>query len=156
MGSSVAYDLGSGTTLTPGGAVTTDGTTYSLLASASGTFVVVDGQTLIFSPPLPTTVRPVLTLDGQNYTASISGSLTAFVLGAGETLTSSGVVTAGGTRISWGPGSTRIVVGSKTETLGLVTVTGTEGGVGGYLATGLGVEPFTGAGTKMYGYPAKA
>ncbi|KAK3061043.1 hypothetical protein LTS18_007149, partial [Coniosporium uncinatum] len=130
MGSSVACDLGSGTILTPGGAITTDGTTYSLLASATGTVVVVDGQTSIFSPPLATTVRPVLTLDGQNYTASLSGLSTAFVLGAGETLTLGGMVTAGSTRISWGPSSTHGVVGSKTETLGLVTVTGTEGGVG--------------------------
>jgi len=156
MGSSIAYDLGSGTTLTPGGAITTDGTTYSLLASASGTVVVVDGQTSTLSSAPAMTMAPVLTLNDYTYTASLSGSSTAFVLGAGEILTPGGVVTAGSTRISWGPGSTQVVVGSKTETLGLVTVTGTEGGVGGYVATGLGVEPFTGAGTNMYGYPAKA
>jgi len=147
FGSSLGYVLGPGTTLTPGAAITSGGTTYSLPASASGSVVIINGHTTTLGPAPPATAVPVLTFDGHTYTASVSGSSTVFVLGgAGETLTPGGVLTVDGTRLSWGPGSTQVVVGSSTESLGLATPTGT--GMGGYIATGIGVEPFKGGSEK--------
>jgi len=107
----------------------------------------------------PTTVAPVLTVDGNTYTVSISGSSTAIILGSGETLTPGGAVTIDGTRFSSSPDGTQVVVGSEMETLGLATLTETEteGGVGGYVAMGVGdAEPFTGASRKMNYRPVAA
>ncbi|KKY20446.1 putative ca2+-modulated nonselective cation channel polycystin [Diplodia seriata] len=81
-----------GATLTPGGAVTVDGTTISL--SPSATALVVDGVTTTLFPATRTaaaTGSPILTIDGQTYTA-LPNSGTAgptYVVG-GQSLTPGG------------------------------------------------------------------
>ncbi|KAL1634099.1 hypothetical protein SLS58_010797 [Diplodia intermedia] len=108
-----------GATLTPGGAVTVDGTTISL--SPSATALVVDGVTQTLFPATSTaapTRFPILTIDGQTYTAlPNSGSAGPTYVVGGQSLTPGGYVVVDGTTVSLGAEATVLVVGGRTQTL---------------------------------------
>ncbi|OMP83008.1 hypothetical protein BK809_0001199 [Diplodia seriata] len=108
-----------GATLTPGGAVTVDGTTISL--SPSATALVVDGVTTTLFPATRTaaaTGSPILTIDGQTYTAlPNSGSAGPTYVVGGQSLTPGGYVVVDGTTISLGASATVLVVDGRTQTL---------------------------------------
>lgn len=121
IGGTTEYVLGSDRTLTPGGVLTLDGTTYSMPKKGSGSTVVVNGVTSTLSNP----ELPVLTLGYQtSITATVKDGTTAFVLGSGKTLTPGGVITVSGTTYSMpqdGSGST-IVVNGVTSSLNALPV----------------------------------
>lgn len=103
-----------GQTLTPGGAITVDGTRISLAASA--TALVVNGRTTSLSPATAViTLPPLLTIGPSTYTA-LPGGGTTFVI-AGQTLTPGGVIVVDGTTISLSPGATALVVNGRTTAL---------------------------------------
>ncbi|KAJ4989282.1 hypothetical protein SVAN01_05187 [Stagonosporopsis vannaccii] len=100
-------------TLGPGGAVTVDGTTFSLPSGFHGSSIVINGQTQRLSAGLP-----VLTVDNSQITAIVAGGTTEFVLAPGQTLTPGGVLTVSGTTYSLpteGQGSTIIVNGATSR-----------------------------------------
>lgn len=108
-----------GQTLTPGGVIVVDGTTISL--SPSATALVVNGvtQTLFPATAVPGSTRfPVLTIDGQTYTAiANSGAAGGTYVIDGQTLTPGGSIVIDGTTISLSPSATVLVVDGHTQTL---------------------------------------
>ncbi|TLD30134.1 hypothetical protein E2P81_ATG06787 [Venturia nashicola] len=115
-GTSTAFVLAPGQTLTPGGSLTISGTTYSLPADG-GSVVVINGMTSqLGSSP---TMVPVLSLGTQTITASVSDSGTSFVFAPGLTLTPGGSLVVLGTTFSL-PASEPgiVVVNGQTSTLG--------------------------------------
>jgi len=124
-GSQTSFVFGPGQTLTAGGIITISGRTFSL--PATGSFIIVNGQTstLGFSNP-SITAPPVLTVNGQPITASVSGFQTSFILGPGTTLTPGGSIIVSGTTYSL-PASTSgvVVINGKTSTLGTGAITAT-------------------------------
>ncbi|CAI6261871.1 unnamed protein product [Periconia digitata] len=87
------FAIAPGQTLAPGSAITVSGTTYSMPATASGSVLVVNGRTSTLEQPLPIMTLP----NGVPVSASMIGGVTAFVIGAGQTLTPGGNVTVSGT-----------------------------------------------------------
>lgn len=115
IGGSTQFVLAPGKTLTPGGVLTVDGTTFSLPTGVSGSTIVVNGVT----STLKATNAPVITVNSQSVTASVVSGTTAFVIGPGQTLTPGGTITVSGTTISM-PASASgsvIVVNGVTSTL---------------------------------------
>ncbi|KAF2263391.1 hypothetical protein CC78DRAFT_432715, partial [Lojkania enalia] len=115
IGGSTGFVIAPGQTLTPGGVLTVDGTTFSLPADSSGSTIVVNGVT----STLQAQGNPVLTLDSQSVTATVIDGTTQFILAPGQTLTPGGIITVDGTTFSLptdGSGST-IVVNGVTSTL---------------------------------------
>lgn len=116
-----------GYTLLPGGsAAIFSGTTFSLLPFGGG--LVVNGATSSFSSILgATTSAPVLTIDGNTYTALDYGGTSYDI--DGLTLTPGGIITVHGQTISLAPQATVLVVNGQTTTLfpatGTVTTTST-------------------------------
>lgn len=106
------YIVGS-QTLTPGGAITVDGTKISL--APGGTEAVVGSITKQLIPGLvpAVTAPPNLAIGTQTVTPNGQGQ---YVVGT-QTLTPGGVMTVSGTRISLAPDGTQAVVGSITEQL---------------------------------------
>ena len=114
-------------TLQPGSAIVIDGTTVSLASGA--TAAVIGGSSVplaTFAPDgdeggsLSAVTGPeALTFGGSIYVAN---SASMYVVG-GQTLTQKGAVTVDGTVISLAPGGTEVIVGSSTETLGVVVAT---------------------------------
>ena len=120
-----AFVLAPGETLQPGSALTVGGTTLSL--ASAGTIAIVNGATVTLVPnAVAQTPVPVVTVNNQIVTASISGSQTAFVFGPGQTLTAGGIITVSGTTFSL-PASTSgiVVINGKTSTLGTVAIAAT-------------------------------
>lgn len=117
-----------GQTLTPGGVIVVDGTTISL--SPSATALVVNGvtQTLFPATAVPGSTRfPVLTIDGQTYTAiSNSGAAGGTYVIDGQTLTPGGSIVIDGTTISLSPSATVLVVDGHTQTLVSASATRAE------------------------------
>jgi hypothetical protein len=121
VGGSTQFVLAPGQTLTPGGVLTLDGTTFSMPSDGSGSTVVVNGVT----STLNAAGLPVVTLNGNAITASVVGGTTAFVLGPGQTLTPGGVITVSGTTFSM-PASASgsvVVINGVTSTLGQPPIT---------------------------------
>lgn len=120
IGGSTQFVIGPGQTLTPGGVLTVDGTTFSMPSDGSGSTVVVNGVTSTLSG----TGLPVITAGSQSVTASVIDGTTAFVLGD-KTLTPGGVVTVDGTTISMPESASGsvVVVNGVTSTLGQPAVT---------------------------------
>lgn len=120
-----AFVIGTQTLIPGSSAIVVSGSTVSL--ASSGNVVVINGKTSFLqgSSPEPT-AAPVLTLNGQTITASISGSSTQFILGPGKTLTPGGSLVISGTTISLpsaggnsaGDSSNIIVINGHTSTLG--------------------------------------
>ncbi|EKG12387.1 hypothetical protein MPH_10504 [Macrophomina phaseolina MS6] len=117
-GPGTAYVI-AGSTLTPGGIITVDGTIISL--SPSATALVVNGvtETLFPATAIPGSTRfPVLTIDGQVYTAvPNSGAAGATYVIGGQTLTLGGSIVVDGTIISLSPSATVLVIDGQTQTL---------------------------------------
>lgn len=113
----------SGQTLTPGQAITVDGTTISL--PQSGSVIVVNGVTTTLQPEPTITNPPILTVGSHTYTA-VSG--TTFII-SGHTLTPGGTITVDGTTISLAPGATELIYGSsgRTTSTALFPATTTRG-----------------------------
>jgi hypothetical protein len=121
VGGSTQFVLGPDQTLTEGGVLIIDGTTFSMPVDGSGSTIVVNGVTSTISA----SGLPILTLNNQMITASIVGGTTAFVLGPGQTLIPGGVVTISGTTYSM-PASASgsvIVINGVTSTLGQAPTT---------------------------------
>jgi hypothetical protein len=121
VGGSTQFVLAPGQTLTEGGVLTVDGTTFSMPTDGSGSTIIVDGVTSTLNAP----GLPILSLDTQLVTASVTGGTTAFVLGPGQTLTPGGVVTISGTTYSM-PASASgsvVVINGVTSTLGQAPIT---------------------------------
>lgn len=146
-----------GQTLTPGGTVIASGTTVALAADASQ--VVVGTST----HGLGVIVPPAFTIGGETVTANAQNQY----LVEGQTLTPGDVVTASGTMISLAASATDVVVGSSTQGLGGLIMSGLGGapvgtiGVGGGAggsaagggsanATGTGILGFTGGAGKKF------
>ncbi|KAF2647836.1 hypothetical protein K491DRAFT_763462 [Lophiostoma macrostomum CBS 122681] len=130
-----------GQTLAPGGpAITVDGTIVSLLPSATG--LVINGATTtlqqVYGSVYTTTSSPVLTLDGQTYTANRAGY---YVLAPGTTLIPGGpAVTVSGSVISLLAKGTAAVIQGSTSAMAPVTtvVTSTRSGAGALGGGGAG------------------
>jgi hypothetical protein len=127
----------SGQTLSQGGQVIAGGTTVSL--AQGGSIAVVNGatQSLIVAP------SPVLTVGGSVLTANSAGQ---FVVD-GSTVGVGSAITVGSTTVSLttnAAGQTVAVVNGKSSTLSAAKT----GGVGDAIASGLGVQQFTGAGSR--------
>ncbi|KAF2190648.1 hypothetical protein K469DRAFT_733339 [Zopfia rhizophila CBS 207.26] len=128
-------------TLQPGGpAITVDGTTISLLPSA--TAVVINGVTSTlaqaYGAVLTTTTAPLLTVGGRVYTANRAGY---YILGPGTTLVPGGApVTISGTVISLGSEGTMAVIQGSTSFMTpvstIVTLTRPDGLAGGAFSSG--------------------
>lgn len=100
-------------TLGPGGAITVDGTTYSLPSGFHGSSIVVNGQTERLSAGLP-----ALTVENIPITATVVDGTTEFVLAPGQTLTPGGELLIGGTTYSLpqdGQGSTVVINGATSS-----------------------------------------
>ncbi|KAF2277684.1 uncharacterized protein EI97DRAFT_301473 [Westerdykella ornata] len=127
-----------GQTLLPGGpALTVDGTTLSLLPSATAIVVndVTSTLSQIYGAVFTTTAAPLLTLNNEIYTANRAGY---FVLAPGTTLIPGGpAVTISGTTISLVPKGTAAIIQGSTSFIEPVTtvVTLTRGG-GNYVGSG--------------------
>lgn len=80
----------------PGGSVVVGGTTYALAPSA--TALIVDGTVSVIPSPAN---LPALVLNGQTYAATVSGTVTGFVIAPGTTLLPGGpAITISGTTVS--------------------------------------------------------
>lgn len=101
----------SGQILTPGGVITlSGGTTISLAPSASD--VIINGVTSTLPPGSVKTPSPVLTVNGQTYTANAGSSYTI----DGQTLTPGGsVILPGGTTLSLAPAGSNLVINGFTS-----------------------------------------
>jgi hypothetical protein len=122
-GTGTSYLFGS-QILTPGGVVTSAGSTISLALGA--TALIINGQTSLITSSAQAIITnaPVLTIGSQTYTA-VSG--TTFVIG-GQTLTPGGTITVDGTTISLAPQATQLIYGSsgRTTTTALFPATRTQ------------------------------
>jgi hypothetical protein len=116
-GGTTAFILAPGQTLTPGGVLTVDGTTFSLPESASGSVVVINGVTSTLGQPASITAAPSLTIDGNIYAATVRDGTTEYVLGEGTTLQPGGVVTLDGTTYSLDEEGTALIVNGKTSSI---------------------------------------
>ncbi|KAL9079903.1 MAG: hypothetical protein Q9157_001242 [Trypethelium eluteriae] len=136
-----AYMLGPGTTLTPGGVATLDGTRISL--AANDAFVVIGSSTEFLQPQR---TLPPLTVAGHVYTADGAGE---YVITPGETLTPGGEVTVDGVVVSLAADERFAVVGGSTEVLG-AEMSATSSGVGiGEPSNTNGAAVATGVGTGV-------
>lgn len=107
------YTVAPGATLTPGGVVVVDGTTYSLDPAA--TALVVDGQTRSLASPAQATAGAI-TVDGAIITPNAAGQ---YAVAPGATLTPGGPpVVVDGTTYSLAPAATALVVDGQTQPLG--------------------------------------
>ncbi|KAF2712749.1 hypothetical protein K504DRAFT_452896 [Pleomassaria siparia CBS 279.74] len=116
VGGSTAFVLGPGKSSTGGGVLTVDGTTFHMPSDGSGSTVVINGVTSTLDSP----VLPVITLNNQIVTASVTGGITAFVLGPGQTLVPGGIITMSGTTYSMpasASGSVVVINGGTTCSL---------------------------------------
>lgn len=121
VGGTTQFVLTDGQTLTPGGIITVDGTTFSMPTDGAGSTVVVNGVTSTLNAP----GLPVITVDSQSITATVVDGTTAFVLSPSQTLTPGGVLTVSGTTYSM-PASASgsvVVINGVTSTIGGVPIT---------------------------------
>lgn len=104
-----------GHTLAPGGTITASNTLISLPTGTNIALIGSSTQTLATASPAPPATEevPVLTWDGETYTADASSD---FVI-ASQTLTPGGVITVLGTPIRLAPAANDVVIGSSTQTL---------------------------------------
>jgi hypothetical protein len=144
-GSSTAFVLGPGTTLTPGGSLVISGTTYGL--PATGSAMVINGQTSTFGAASITSA-PQITISGHTYSAITSNGKTYYDLGSGTTLTPGGSIVVDGTTISLASDGSTLMFGTSTSKIGGLPKTNnattttssssTTGHVGDAIASGLG------------------
>lgn len=137
-----AYMLGPDATLTPGGAVTLSGTTYSLPAASPGV-IVVNGVTSTFSPDSGITAAPALTIAGKTYTPNTRDGTREYVVAQGTTLRPGQAVTLDGTTYSLDPAGTALVVNGLTSSVARGPASAsasTTGGrdVGDFIWSGIG------------------
>jgi hypothetical protein len=109
--SGTTYHIG-GQALTPGGVITVDGTTISLLPGA--TAVVVNGVTQVLGNGPNPTAPPVLTIGGNTFTAINHAG--TFVID-GKTLVPGGVIIVDGTTVSLASPATAVVINGVTQNL---------------------------------------
>jgi hypothetical protein len=105
-----------GSTLTPGGEITVDGTPVALASDASA--VIYNGKTRTISQnpasaSAVTTNPPILTIGGKTYTADKGTTYDV----NGQTLAPGSAISVGGTKYSLAPSGTALVAGGKTKTL---------------------------------------
>jgi hypothetical protein len=115
-GGTTAFVLSPGQTLTPGGVLTISGTTYSLPASASGSVVVINGETSTLGQG-PITAAAALTIDGKTYSATVRDGTTEFEVGEGTTLKPGESIVLSGTTYSLDPEGTALIIDGKTSTI---------------------------------------
>lgn len=119
-GSTTAFVIGPGQTLSQGGVIIVSGTTLSLPSTGSAIFV--NGQVSTLGPTPAITTAPVLTINGQVITASITGVTSAFILAPGTTLTPGGSVIISGTTYSLpSTASGVVIINGQTSSFGLAT-----------------------------------
>ena len=114
-------------TLTPGGpAITISNTPVSLASSASFLVVADDTSTIDLDPPTitPVTVQDI-TLGGQTYTAD---SASDFIVGSQTLTRGASAITVSGTLISLAPAGTDVVIGTSTQGVGNLIMSGFAGG----------------------------
>jgi hypothetical protein len=100
-----------GQTVAPGSAVIVGGTTVSLLPSGDG--VVINGATQTFQAGASSVPSPVLTLNGQTYSAN---SQSAYVI-AGQTLSAGRTIIVSGTTIALASTGGVAVIDGVTQTI---------------------------------------
>ena len=106
-----------GQTLTKGGIITVDGTQLSY--DKAGTAVVIGTSTQPLSlATITAAAKPILTFDGSTYVADSSSN---FVVD-GQTLSKGSVITVDGTRLSYDPVGTDVVIGTSTQMLGTTSI----------------------------------
>ena len=123
------YSIAPSATLTPGGSVVVDGTTYSLDSTAG---LVVNGVTQGVDASAngagDVTMAPILTINGETFRAINGGSGTTYVID-GETLTmgEEETVTIDGTvyQVSLSPSATRLIIETENAN-GQVTASSTQ------------------------------
>ena len=141
-GSSYTADSSSGflidgQTLKPGGAITVQSNIISLNQGGSAAIIGGSSTQYLSTPYVTATPGAVITFGGSTYTLN---SASDFEIG-GQSLSEGGVITVGGTPISFAAGGTDVVVGTSTE------------GLGG--ENGLGNGP-TGSATGVVGFQSGA
>ena len=115
-----------GQTLTRGGTIDLHGTRLSY--GQDGTEVVIGTSTQkLGTTGITVAEEPAITFDGSTYFAD---SASNFVID-GQTLSQGGTINVDGTQLSYGQDGTDVVIGTKTEGVGL----------GGYIMSGLGSGP---------------
>ncbi|KAF2648537.1 hypothetical protein K491DRAFT_612588, partial [Lophiostoma macrostomum CBS 122681] len=162
-----AFVIGDGKTLTPGGVITVDGTTYSMPKSASGSVVVINGVTSTLGEG-PMTSAPDLTINGKTYSATVRDGTTEYVIASGVTLKPGEAVTISGTTYSLDKEGTALVINGQTSTIpktpksnsaittGRSSSSGTSSTTddlqpGNFIASGLGITNKEGGGAMVRG-----
>lgn len=116
-----AFVLGPDQTLTPGGALTVSGTTFSLPSSGAGSLVVINGQTSTFGISPLITDAPALTIDGTTIAPTVRDGTTEYVIAPGVTLKPGEVVTVRGITYSLDESGTALVVHGSTSAVARTT-----------------------------------
>ena len=129
-------------TLVPGGVITISGTPISLALSGS---YVVEGSSTMTVFPIPASSLPpggpeILTFAGQPYTVN---SASDYIIN-GQTLVPGAAITVSGTPISLAAQGTEVVIGTSTEGLGGLIMSG----FGDPPGSSVTVSPFQGAAVK--------
>ncbi|KAF2634465.1 hypothetical protein P280DRAFT_463497 [Massarina eburnea CBS 473.64] len=104
----------SGQTLPPGSAITVGGTTLSL--AGSGSSIVINGVTSIFSARITSQVTPPLLTIGPDVFFPLGGTGTSYHIGT-TVLTPGGKIVVSGSTISLALEATAIIVNNVTSTL---------------------------------------
>lgn len=115
-----------------------------LQTSSSDTFIVIGSSTATLLAPTTTLAQP-LTVDSQIVTAN---SQSQYVVGS-QTLTPGGTIVVSDTPISLAPNATQLVVGTSTQGLESVTITG-HGPESSTGALGTGAETLTADADRRY------
>ena len=130
-------------TLTPGGPAVTISNTPVSLASSAGFLVVADGTSTMDLNP--STITPVtvqdFTFGGQTYTAD---SASDFVIGSQTLTRGASAITVSGTLMSLAPAGTDVVIGTSTQGVGGLIMSGFAGGN----PANYTVNPFRGAAAR--------
>jgi hypothetical protein len=141
--SASAFVIGTQTLLPGGPAITISGNTYflpSLTASATATYIVIDGTTSTLLAPTPV------------FTPTLDASSNALVLDPSQTLSVGEVLTYGSEVISLATAAGGVADGTVIVVSG--TTTETEG-LGAWIAGGMGIQT-TGAGIPFRGESARS
>lgn len=113
--SASAYLIGSQTLSFNGKPITINATPYSLSLGPSGPALIIGTSTSYLSPPQATRIPAIITIGSSLYTEKQRSD---YVIGS-QTLSPGSAITVAGTVVSLGPQGTDVVVGTKTEEVGL-------------------------------------
>lgn len=113
------YLIGSQTLIFNGHSITIKGTSYSLSLGPSGEALIIDDSTSYLSTAQATQIPDVITIGFLLYTKNQASD---YIID-GQTLSPGSEITVAGTIISLGPQGTNVVIGTKTEEIGLGTLT---------------------------------